>query len=93
MASKRNLKKDFAELSITIYSEALLSKIINKDSHKVEEIDNVIDEIIVWTDDTFRRISHTDGAKNPKLVKKYYKELKEDIAQKADNILEKIFNQ
>lgn len=92
MASKKELKRYFAELSWSIYEEALFTQWISEDAETKKQLDTLMDEISVWTDDTFRRIVHTDGSKNPSLVRKYYRDLRADIQKKADYFLEQILD-
>ncbi len=85
MASKRKLKKGFIALSTELFNEALLFRAFSKED-EATALDEIMDQLIVWTDDTIRRISHPDGKDNPKLVKAYYKKLHQDIETRATEI-------
>ncbi len=82
MASKRKLKKGFIALATELFNEALLFRAFTK-AEEAEPLEQVMDELIVWTDDIIRRISHPDGKDNPKLVKAYYGKLRAEIEERA----------
>ncbi len=95
MASKRKLKKGFSALALSLYDQTLLLSYISKDEDFGKLI-AMLDDMMVWTDDTIRRIGNPDAPKNPKLVKAYYKKLREDIANKTlqlEDELNKILEQ
>lgn len=83
MASKRNLKRDVVKLAIELYDEALLLHSLSTEE-TAEKLAELMDNIAVFTDDTLRRIQNPDGKDNPKLIKSYYRKLREDITQKED---------
>ncbi len=82
MASRRKLKKGFIALAIELFNEALLFRAFAK-AEEAEPLEQVMDDLVVWTDDTIRRIDHPDGKDNPKLVKAYYAKLRSDIEERA----------
>ncbi|MDO4707502.1 MAG: hypothetical protein Q4A61_03645 [Porphyromonadaceae bacterium] len=85
MASKRKLKKQVVELSSWLFADAMVIRLVS-DADKQEAVNELIDDIMVWTDDTIRRIAHPDGKDNPKLVKAYYRELRADIEKKSSKL-------
>ncbi len=82
MASKRKLKKGFIALATELFNEALLFRAFTK-VEEAEPLEQVMDELLIWTDDTIRRIAHPDGKDDPKLVKAYYSKLRNDIEERA----------
>lgn len=92
MASKRRLKKDVVALAAALFDEALLFRAFAS-GEQVDELEALMDDIMVWTDDTIRRVARPDGKDNPKLVRAYYTKLRRDInetAQKFDERLVKV---
>lgn len=78
MASKRLLKKEITTAAASLFDEALLLRLF-ADAEGKDRIEEIMDDIIVFTDDALRRAHHTDGADNPKLVRAYYSRLRSDI--------------
>ncbi len=89
MASKRKLKKGFVALATELFNEALLFRSFTK-IEEAEPLEQLMDELIVWTDDTIRRIAHPDGKDNPKLVKAYYRKLRSEIEERAVGVSEEL---
>ncbi len=89
MASKRNLKRDVVKLAIELYDEALLLHVLSTAEVRVK-LAELMDDIAVFTDDTLRRVQNPDGKDNPKLIKAYYRKLREDIAQKEDEFNDRL---
>lgn len=83
MASKRTLKKAFVALVCEIYDEAYLLKLVSTEE-KAPQIEDLLDDLLVFTDDTIRRIQNPDGKDNPKLIKAYYSKLRQHISQRED---------
>jgi len=89
MASKRDIKKDI---------DLLMSLVLN-DCFFVLEYNQKVDQDAVMeiAADVIRkhrefrvRANHPDGKDNPKLVKKYYKNLNAELLTAADEALEKL---
>lgn len=83
MASKRALKKEVVKLVAMLYDEAYLLRSLSV-GDTVDKLDDFMDDLLVFTDDTLRRIQHPDGKDNAKLVKAYYRTLRRDIKEKID---------
>lgn len=83
MASKRRLKKEVIFATTALFDEALLLRAF-ADKEEAAKIEELMDDLIVFTDDTLRRVQHTDGADNPKLVRAYYRKLRSDLANKVE---------
>jgi len=89
MANKREVKKDI---------DLLMSLVLN-DCFYVLEYNNKVDQDavmeiaadVVRKHREFRvRANHPDGKDNPKLIKKHYKNLNEELLAAADEALEKL---
>lgn len=89
MASKRKLKKQVAQLAVQLYEEAILLHSLST-PEVAEQVDTLIDELIVFTDDTLRRIHKPDGKDTPALVRAYYRKLRSDIATKEQDFNERL---
>lgn len=83
MASKRTLKKSFVTLVCEIYDEIYLLKQLSAEE-KATELDALLDDLLVFTDDTIRRIQNPDGKDNPKIIKAYYGQLRQYIRDRED---------
>lgn len=81
MASKRKLKKEVVELSATLFSGAMIIRTFTEPSNR-EAVEALMDDIMVWTDDTIRRVAHPDAKDNPKMVKAYYRKLRGYISDR-----------
>lgn len=89
MASKRKLKRDVVKLAIELYDEALLLHTLST-QETAEKLADLMDDIAVFTDDTLRRVQNPDGKDNPKLIKAYYRKLREDIALREDEFNDRL---
>ena len=78
MAKRRILKKGISYDAGDLFSEAIIAEqyIPNVDHEKVEQL---MTRILDVEDDFICRAHRPDGKDNPKLVKAYYKKLKEDV--------------
>lgn len=83
MASKRKLKKHIIALATTLFEDALCLRALSTDN-VISKIETFMEDIIVFTDDTIRRIHNPDGKNSPSLVKKYYRNLITDIQNKIE---------
>ena len=89
MASKRNLKKEVINLAVALFDDAHLLRTLSTDEN-AKQLDSIMDEIIVFTDDTIRRVHRPDGKDNPKLVKDYYRALRAYIATKESEFNDRL---
>lgn len=89
MASRRKLKKQVVQLVGQIYEDAVLLQQLSTQTVQ-EQLDELIDDLIVFTDDTIRRIQHPDGKDTPKLIRSYYRKLRNDIAERETDFNDRI---
>ncbi|MGF7137799.1 hypothetical protein [Roseimarinus sediminis] len=90
MASKRDLKKD-----ITLLIEQVISDALDVAGKQEKEADQkaVLDVIIELTElhnQLIDRSNHPDGKDDPKLVKKHYRKIIEDLLAGCDNAYQKL---
>lgn len=89
MASKRALKKELIALASRLYEDGLLFRAFAS-GEQIELVNEILDDIMVWTDDSIRRIANPDGKDNPKLVHSYYQALRADIRDKYNSLDERL---
>lgn len=82
MASKRQLKKRITRVLSGIYDQAFLLSLF-AEGELLEQFNALMDDIMVFTDDTLRRVQHPDGKDNPKLVRRHYRELRSDLHERS----------
>ena len=68
MASQRYLKKIIIAEVMRLFDEALIIRAVSSSEAMETEIEDLMDDLMVFTDDTLRRVDHPDGKDNPKLV-------------------------
>lgn len=89
MASKRKLKKQVVELSSWLFADAVVIRLLASEDQR-PAVSELMDDIMVWTDDTLRRVAHPDGKDNSKLVKTYYRQLRADIEKKSGELEDRL---
>ena len=88
MAKRRDLKKAMDYLSGDLMMETMLCSLQPKfDKAKIEEI---MARIVSLSTEFRERIQHPDGSANKKIVKQYYKKVREDFDAEVDKIYEEI---
>ena len=89
MASVRYLKKDI-DLIMSLALNDCFYVLERNSKINEDEILKIAGEIIQKHRELRIRANHPDGKDNPKLVKKYYKELVNDMLNAADLALQKL---
>lgn len=97
MASQRILKKEIIAEVMRLFDEALIIRAVSGSEAMQSEIEDLMDDIMVFTDDSLRRVTHPSGKNNPRLVKAYYRALRYYIStqltafsERLDDFLEEI---
>lgn len=97
MASQRILKKEIIAEVMRLFDEALIIRAVSGSEAMQSEIEDLMDDIMVFTDDSLRRVTHPSGKNNPQLVKAYYRALRYYISTqltafsgRLDDFLEEI---
>jgi hypothetical protein len=78
MAKIRELKKDINYLTSELVSECLTFQFFHAESSS-DKVGEVISKILENRNDLIYRISHFAEAKNPRLVKKHFAEIRKDF--------------
>ncbi len=90
MASQRTLKKEIIAEVVRLFDEALIIRAVSASEAMQSEIEDLMDDIMVFTDDSLRRVTHPSGKDNPRLVKAYYKALRYYIATNLASLSERL---
>jgi hypothetical protein len=88
MASRRYLKKEIDYLVGEIIGDAQLCLYFN-DPKKREQIIAVMEEAVALRNDLFARI-RPEEKNNPRLVRKHYAALRNDLMVRVDGLFEKL---
>lgn len=85
MAKRRILKKEISYTAGNLFLEAMFCKLYlpGVDSAKA---DSIMSRILDMQDNFICRAGNPDGKDNAKLVKAYYKKLREDLQKEVDAI-------
>lgn len=89
MASIRSLKKQISTLADNLATATLLSKAELTESD-IQTVNSILGEIYNFEDEFRNRAHHYDAKANPKLVKKYFNKLFNDLEEQAIAIAEKV---
>ena len=91
MASKKDLKQTINGLAGELFAECLFCRLYLP-SVNSEEADKVLTKILEMQTDFLSRACRPDGKANQKLVKAYYRKLKENLRKRIDEIGNDITN-
>jgi len=83
MASIRNLKKEINKLMYLIIEDSLAFMEVFPEG-KMEEAQNIIQEILDLRNDLIARANHINGKDNPKLVKAHFNAIISEMNQGCD---------
>lgn len=89
MASVRRLKKDIQFLSAQLIGDCI-DFMDSFDNGKEKHVLDIITEAVSLHNNMIDRACHPDGKDNPKLVRKYYQQLKKDFIQGLDDSYKKL---
>lgn len=90
MASKRDLKKDIRSITGQMIADALeMASNLEKDADR-EKILEIIFEITQIHNDLIERVNHPDGKDNPKLIKKHFNGVVDDLMKGYSLAYEKL---
>ncbi len=89
MASKRKLKKGIQEIAYYLVDDiALLFYILDEKYH--QEVEALMNRTIMMAATSTMLVSHPNGAKNEKLVREYYTDLKVKFNDEVEAIEKEI---
>ncbi len=86
MASIRSLKKDINFLASELVTQAYMNQILFKESD--EKLAKDVISALDFRSNLLSKVNHVDGKDNPKLVKKYFSNLRKEMISEFD----KLFN-
>ncbi|WP_052081855.1 hypothetical protein [Porphyromonas macacae] len=85
MASKRQLKHDIEIIGSEIFADAYELRTLVSDE-QLKDLDELLNLILQWMDETILRVGHPDGKDNPKLVKAYYRNLRNKMSEEISSM-------
>jgi len=89
MASIRKLKKDIQFLTAEGINDCI-NLVDDNDKEKNTKILDMLKEIVAHHNNIIERVCHPDGKDNPKLTKKFYRELRIDFIHGLDEFYKKL---
>jgi hypothetical protein len=89
MASIKDLKKDIDLLMSLVLNDCFYVLEYNQKVNQ-DAVMKIATEVVEKHRDFRKRANHPDGKDNPRLVKKYYKDLNTELLATADEELEKL---
>jgi hypothetical protein len=85
MASIRQLKKDIDNQLFEIISDCLLYVGLHPDK-KSDEISGIIEDAVSLRNDLIARTNNPDGKDNPKIIKKHFQLIVNDLNSGTDKL-------
>ena len=89
MAKRRILKKEISNVAGELFTEALVCKLYIPGVNQ-EQADVLLTRILDMQDDFIVRAGHPDGKDNKKLVRNYYRKLREELQKEVNAIADEI---
>jgi len=89
MASIRELKKDIDYLIFEVISDCFVFSTVNPEN-KPDELSAIISDSVAFRNDLIARVNNPDGKDNPKIVKAYYKSVKNDLITGVDKLFDRL---
>jgi len=89
MATIRDLKKELNYLTSEVVTEAYVRKILFNNI-KEEDFTKVITDAIEVHNDSITKINHPDNKHDPKKVKAYYREIRDEMDTKFAGLVEAV---
>lgn len=89
MSNVRNLKKDIDYLVSLVVVDCLQYVSYFEKANK-EAANKIVKDILAKRKDLRSRANHPDGKDNPKLIKKHYQTVAQDLMQSCDKAYEEL---
>lgn len=86
MANRRKLKKAIKFVTTELITEIYILSFFKEVSE--EKLDELVNKVVEMNDKFVPRVSHADGKKDSKIVKAYFKKLREDWTNAVKEIAE-----
>lgn len=90
MANKRLLKKDIRSITTLIIADALELASRLTDAEAQEKVLDIIVSITETHNELITRVNHPDGKDNPKMTKKHYHSIVDDLMKGYSEAYEKL---
>lgn len=88
MASRRKLKKAINFVSTELITEMYILSFFKEIDEQA--LDALVDKVIEMTDNLTKRVNHSDGKEDAKIVKQYFNKLREDWNSSINEIVEEV---
>jgi hypothetical protein len=89
MASVRQLKKDIDNQLFEVISDSLLYLGLHPD-HKSDEISSIVEDAVSLRNELIARTNNPDGKDNPKIVKKHFQSVENDLKTGVDQFCSRL---
>lgn len=88
MASRRKLKKAIKAISNELVAEIYILSFFKE--VKEEKLNEVVDKALVMNEEFVSRVNHVDGKNDSKVVRAYFKKLREDWTNAIQEIVKEV---
>lgn len=89
MSSRKNLKKAINNIAEELFFESLCYS-CQVPKEDVAQTTDILSQINNMQNEFLKRVNSTDGKENPKVVKQYYKKLKDDLNESISRIISQL---
>jgi hypothetical protein len=89
MASRRNFKKDMRYIFNELVTEVFIYQKLNPEADEAK-LNGILKELLTHYGDYMSRINRPDGKDNPKLVKKHFNKIVEDMKARTLPLVDKL---
>ena len=89
MASIRELKKDIDYLVFEVISDCFAFSAVHPDN-QTDELSAIITDAVKFRNELISRVNNPDGKDNPKILKSYYKSVKNDLLTGVDKLFTRL---
>ncbi len=85
MASVKELKKNIDNIVFQLISDCFLYAGLHPEN-KTEEVSGIINDAVNLRNDLIARVNHPEGKDDPKMIRNYYRLVKKDLTEGADQL-------
>ncbi len=89
MASLKQLKKDIDNQLFEVIADCFLFIGVHPEN-KNEEVSAIIDDAVSLRNELIARVNNPDGKDDPKLVRKYFQQVKGDLENGVDDLCKRL---
>ena len=91
MANLRKIKKDIDNRVFEIISDCFIFSGLHPDV-KTKEVARIVEDAVNLRNDLFSRVNNPGDSKDPKLVKKHFRSVRDDLSSNADKLCQRLSN-